>query len=299
MAKMLSRVAPWLASRKDVPDPPGISVRTLDGDDTAALVLLAQRDPVSNVFILAHLRATGTAAPTSGGAGVLGVFDDGVLAGACWAGANLVPIQLEPRLAGVVAAAANRSGRRYASAFGPAAAVLALHAELVELGHRAHEVRPDQPLMTISEAPSVEPNPGLGRGNLADFDRILPACAAMFEEEVGYSPFLGGREFYSRRVEGLIRQGHSLVHLNEAREVVFKAELGAVTSEVTQIQGVWMNPVYRGQGLSAGYMASVVEQARKIAPVTSLYVNGFNTRARATYERVGFNQVGTFATVLF
>ena len=296
---MLSRVAPWLASRKDVPDPPGISVRTLDGDDTAALVLLAQRDPVSNVFILAHLRATGTAAPTSGGAGVLGVFDDGVLAGACWAGANLVPIQLEPTLAGVVAAAANRSGRRYASAFGPAAAVLALHAELVELGHRAHEVRPDQPLMTISEAPSVEPNPGLALGNLADFDRILPACAAMFEEEVGYSPFLGGREFYSRRVEGLIRQGHSLVHLNEAREVVFKAELGAVTSDVTQIQGVWMNPLYRGQGLSAGYMASVVEQARKVAPVTSLYVNGFNTRARATYERVGFRQVGTFATVLF
>jgi predicted GNAT family acetyltransferase len=296
---MLSRVAPWLASRKDVPDPPGISVRTLDGDDTAALVLLAQRDPVSNVFILAHLRATGTAAPTSGGAGVLGVFDDGVLAGACWAGANLVPIQLEPTLAGVVAAAANKSGRRYASAFGPAAAVLALHAELVDLGHRAHEVRPDQPLMTISEAPSVEPNPGLALGNLADFDRILPACAAMFEEEVGYSPFLGGREFYSRRVEGLIRQGHSLVHLNEAREVVFKAELGAVTSDVTQIQGVWMNPLYRGQGLSAGYMASVVEQARKVAPVASLYVNGFNTRARATYERVGFSQVGTFATVLF
>jgi predicted GNAT family acetyltransferase len=296
---MLSRVAPWLASRKDVPDPPGISVRTLDGDDTAALVLLAQRDPVSNVFILAHLRATGTAAPTSGGAGVLGVFDDGVLAGACWAGANLVPIQLEPTLAGVVAAAANKTGRRYASAFGPAAAVLALHAELVDLGHRAHEVRPDQPLMTISEAPSVEPNPGLALGNLADFDRILPACAAMFEEEVGYSPFLGGREFYSRRVEGLIRQGHSLVHLNEAREVVFKAELGAVTSDVTQIQGVWMNPLYRGQGLSAGYMASVVEQARKVAPVTSLYVNGFNTRARATYERVGFSQVGTFATVLF
>ena len=204
-----------------------------------------------------------------------------------------------PRLAGVVAAAANRSGRRYASAFGPAAAVLALHGELVDLGHRAHEVRPDQPLMTISEAPSVEPNPGLALGNLADFDRILPACAAMFEEEVGYSPFLGGREFYSRRVEGLIRQGHSLVHLNEAREVVFKAELGAVTSDVTQIQGVWMNPLYRGQGLSAGYMASVVEQARKVAPVTSLYVNGFNTRARATYERVGFSQVGTFATVLF
>ena len=298
MAKMLSRVAPWLASRKDA-DPPGIFIRTLDGEDTEALKHLAGQDPVSNVFILAHLRTAGTAAPTSGGAGIIGVFDDGILVGACWAGANLVPVQLDRAFAPLVAEAANRSGRRYASAFGPAEAVLALHAELAGLGHRAHEVRPDQPLMVIDGRPCVEPNPGLGLGDLADFDRILPACAAMFEEEVGYSPFLGGREFYSRRVEGLIRQGYSLVHLNEAHEVVFKAELGAVTSDVTQVQGVWMNPLYRGQGWSAGYMSAVVEQAQKIAPVTSLYVNGFNVRARSTYERVGFRQVGTFATVLF
>ena len=299
MAKMLSRVAPWLASRRDAPDPAGLSVRTLDGQDTPALLLLAQQDRVANVFILAHLRATGTAAPTSGGAGVIGVFDDGILTGACWAGANLVPVQLDPALAPLVAEAANSSGRRYASAFGPAAAVLALNAELAGLGHRAHEVRADQPLMIIDGPPLVQPNRGLEQGNLADFDRILPACAAMFEEEVGYSPYLGGREFYSRRVEGLIRQGHSLVHLNNAGEVVFKAELGAVTDDVTQVQGVWMNPIFRGQGLSAGYMSAVVEKARQIAPVTSLYVNGFNTRARSTYERVGFRQVGTFATVLF
>jgi predicted GNAT family acetyltransferase len=31
----------------------------------------------------------------------------------------------------------------------------------------------------------------------------------------------------------------------------------------------------------------------------SLYVNSFNTAARATYRRVGFRQVGTYATVLF
>jgi len=296
---MLSRVAPWLASRRETPDPAGLFVRTLDGQDTPALKLLAQQDPVANVFILAHLRATGTAAPTSGGAGVIGVFDDGILTGACWAGANLVPVQLDPALAPLVADAANSSGRRYASAFGPAPAVLALNAELAVLGHHAHEVRADQPLMIIDGPPLVQPNRGLDQGNLADFDRILPACAAMFEEEVGYSPYLGGRDFYSRRVEGLIRQGHSLVHLNNAREVVFKAELGAVTDDVTQVQGVWMNPIFRGQGLSAGYMSAVVEKARQIAPVTSLYVNGFNTRARSTYERVGFRQVGTFATVLF
>ena len=82
------------------------------------------------------------------------------------------------------------------------------------------------------------------------------------------------------------------MHLDADGEVVFKAELGAVTPEVTQVQGVWMNPEFRGLGLSAGYMAAVVVLAQTLAPVTSLYVNDFNARARATYERVGFRQVG-------
>ena len=33
--------------------------------------------------------------------------------------------------------------------------------------------------------------------------------------------------------------------------------------------------------------------------VASLYVNGFNDVARAAYARVGFPQVGSFATILF
>jgi ribosomal protein S18 acetylase RimI-like enzyme len=271
----------------------------LTGGDTAALLDLARRDPVANVFILSHLDAAGSAAPTAGGASIFGVFDGGLLLGACWAGANLVPVELDPELAGLVASAANRSGRRYASIFGPAETVLALHAGLEALGYTAQEVRADQPLLSISGPPLIDPNPALGFGQLADFDRILPACAAMFEEEVGYSPYLGGQEYYSRRVRGLIRAGHSLAHLGPDREVVFKAELGAVTNDVTQVQGVWMNPAFRGRGESAGYMAAVVVLAQTLAPVTSLYVNNFNARARASYRRVGFHQVGTFATVLF
>ena len=40
MAKMLSRVAPWLASRKETAGP-GISIRVLSGPDTAELRELA------------------------------------------------------------------------------------------------------------------------------------------------------------------------------------------------------------------------------------------------------------------
>ena len=81
---------------------------------------------------------------------------------------------------------------------------------------------------------------------------------------------------------------------------MFKAEIGAATAEVCQVQGVWVHPSLRGQGLGAAGTAAVVEPARaSVAPVVSLYVNDYNVAARRTYERVGFRQVGTFASVLF
>jgi uncharacterized protein len=62
---------------------------------------------------------------------------------------------------------------------------------------------------------------------------------------------------------------------------------------------VWVTPDRRGQGLSTPGMAAVVQHALAVAPAVSLYVNDFNVRALAAYRRVGFRQVGTYATVLF
>ena len=79
----------------------------------------------------------------------------------------------------------------------------------------------------------------------------------------------------------------------------FKADVGVLSSRCAQIQGVWMHPEHRGRGLAAGAMAAVVGLARRHAPVVSLYVNAYNTAALRTYARVGFERVGTFATVLY
>jgi predicted GNAT family acetyltransferase len=75
---------------------------------------------------------------------------------------------------------------------------------------------------------------------------------------------------------------------------------GAVAGGVAQVQGVWVEPAFRGRGWSESGMAAVVAATRaSVAPVVSLYVNAYNERAVAAYRRVGFEQVGTFATVLF
>jgi predicted GNAT family acetyltransferase len=73
-----------------------------------------------------------------------------------------------------------------------------------------------------------------------------------------------------------------------------------VSDGVCQVQGVWVDPRFRGRRLSESGMAAVVQLAREqIAPVVSLYVNDYNTPARKAYASVGFREHGSFATVLF
>lgn len=294
----LSRVAPWLASPRRARHEP---VRVLGHADTDALRVLIARDRVVNVFAESLINQNNSAVPGIQGAVMLGFFtDDGAhLAAACWVGSNVVPIEATAEHAQAFGQWIVDHWQPHASIFGPAESTLGIVGVLQNAGIPVQEIRANQPLLTITGPPRIEPNPALAASQSGQFNEVLVAAAAMFEEEVGYSPFLGGEANYRRRVAWLISNGHSFSDVEPDGEVIFKADLGVVTAHATQVQGVWMNPRYRGRGLSAGYMAAVVVLAQQFAPVTSLYVNDYNTPARALYERVGFEQVGTFATVLF
>ena len=150
-----------------------------------------------------------------------------------------------------------------------------------------------QPVMVTPGPPLVSPDPLVRRVRPDEIDILWPACVAMFTEEVGVSPVTGdGGASYRARLEQLIRGGRAFARI-ENGQVVFKAEIGAVTPQVCQVQGVWVRPQSRGRGLAAPGMAAVViEAARSIAPLVSLYVNDFNAPARAAYRRVGFTETG-------
>lgn len=300
MAKLLARVAPWLPLARPQPDPGGPwSFRVLDADDTRNLWAIVNTDPVANVFVMSHLEAMGTAAPSFSGGEIIGMFRHDELRAACWAGVNLVPIGVTDETGAIFGDHLGRSGRTFSSIFGLSEGVMDLWSTLEDYGGEPFDVRPSQPLMAIDSDPLIPPARDLRFTRPDELERLLPACAAMFEEEVGYSPFTGGSEHYRRRVASLIGRKHSLAAFDDDGGVVFKAELGTVSSQVVQVQGVWMNPEYRGKGLSAAYMAAVVAAARPLAPTVSLYVNSYNARAIAAYKRVGFEQVNVFATILF
>lgn len=278
-------------------------VRVLDDGDAADLLALCNQDPVANVFVAGRVAQVGCDARRLGGQ-LWGYYQRGKLVSACWSGANLVPVQVVPEAVEPLAGRARRHGRRCSSVVGPADAVLALWKHLEPFWGKAREVRSRQPLMVLDDDPAVPADPAVRVTTRADLPVLLPACIAMFTEEVGYSPVAGdGGMLYRQRVTELVDGGRSFARIDGSggeRRVVFKAELGAVSERVVQVQGVWVDPALRGRGLAAPGMAGVVRLARAERPVTvSLYVNDYNERAVAAYRRAGFRTVGTFATVLF
>jgi predicted GNAT family acetyltransferase len=275
------------------------SIRLLDERDRGAVLAICDRDPVANVFVSSRVRAHGLE-PGRLGAQMWGHAPGGQLESLCYSGANLVPVAATPDAVAAFADRALRQGRRCSSVVGPAADIQALWALLRPQWGPAREIRPVQPVMVISGPPLVAPDPLVRQVLPDEIDIMWPACVAMFTEEVGVSPLTGdGGASYRARLEQLIRAGRAYARI-EAGRVIFKAEVGAVTPQACQIQGVWVRPEYRGQGLAAPGMAAVaLDAARSFAPLVTLYVNEFNQPARAAYRRAGFTEVGRFRSVLF
>jgi len=283
--------------------------------DVAEALALCAQDPVANVFLTMHL---GTALHS-------GVIPTGLwvvrkrgritreLAGVIWCGANLVALlptseHDEDDARAEVASAMVARFTRPAALVGEAELTLDLWGRIEAWWGPSRQVRPSQASMAIKCAPRDVPEPGVAvepmrHATLDDYDALLPAAVHMFVGEVGYDPLTYGREAYEDRLTQLVRQGRSYVRygvVDGERAVVFKAEVGVVGGTVAQIQGVWVHPALRGRGLGSAGMADLVRHVQADhAPTVSLYVNDFNEPALRAYAAVGFERVGTFATVMF
>lgn len=277
------------------------SARLLDDRDLPAVREVLAGDPVANVFVTSRIEAAGLESWRLG-AEVWGFGGGRGLDALCYAGANLVPVAGPGNAAAAVRAfvdRARRQGRRCSSIVGAAHLVDPMWEGLRATWGRAREVR-RQPLLATSRPAACDPDPHVRRLRADELELVLPAAVAMVTEEIGLSPTDGdGGELHRARVAELVAGGRTFARVDDGR-VVFKADLGAVTAQACQVQGVWVDPALRGRGLGTAGMAAVVNEAlRSVAPVVSLYVNDFNTAARASYRTVGFGQIGEFVSVLF
>lgn len=263
--------------------------------DAAAVARVLDDDPVGSCMVAARVAEHGIAPSAIGGELWTRRSADESL---CYAGANLIPLRGSVSDLQMFADKATSTARRCSSLVGRAELVMPMWHRLERAWGPARDVREQQPLMALTTAPACGLDPQVRRVRVDELDAYLVAAIDMFIGEVGIDPRVGdGGRSYRRRVAGLIAAGRAFARF-ERGEVVFKAEVGSQSPAVGQIQGVWVHPDRRGQGLGTAGTATLAAAVLDGGRVASLYVNSYNSVARSTYARIGFQQVGTFATVL-
>ncbi|HEY4992751.1 MAG TPA: GNAT family N-acetyltransferase [Nakamurella sp.] len=271
--------------------------RILGPGHAAQVSRVLTTDPVASCMVAARFEQVGMNEAAMGGQfwGVAGGRD-----GLLFAGASMVPLTGDAAAMRSFAHVAARRGRKCATILGSADLVLPLWDRLESRWGPARDVRDDQPLMACPGQPLGPLDPHVRAVRPDELDAYFPSAVSMFTEEVGVDPRTGdnGRG-YRARIAELIGSGRAYARF-DGQSVMFKAEIGSLSRTVALIQGVWVHPQLRGRGLAGPAMASVVRAIqRDMGRRPSLYVNQYNRPARRTYDRIGFQQVGTFASVLF
>ena len=275
------------------------AVRILGNDDLDQVTELLMRSPLENLFVASRVQAGGLD-PYMLGCQMVGYERKGELVSVCHAGSNLVPVAADDD---AIDAFIRFLGprRRAASIMGVAEPALKLWEGLSQSyggqWSSVRDLRPVQPMMSMSEDSALAIDERVRPITMKDFDIYFDAAVKMYTEEVGVTP-LESSGSYRGHVRRTIEKGRAFGIIEDGR-VLFKSDVGCATGMYCQVQGVWMHPSLRGQGLAAPAMSAVVKLARGQWPVVSLYVNDYNGPAVRLYERVGFVTGSTFATVLY
>ncbi len=217
----------------------------------------------------------------------------------CFAGANLVPLLGNPDDIQAFAERAVRGPRLCSSIVGRAELALPLWEHSNPTGGLPREVRAEQPLLVLDREPRIDARSARAAG-APGRTRRLPPRRDLDVHRGGRS-----RPACRRRGRGIPATGRE----PDRR----RTRLGALRGRPGRVQGRGRVPCPRRWARSracgstrtnAAPVSVPPERPRSAQPslrpvvCRSLYVNSFNTRARATYERIGFRQVATFTTVL-
>jgi hypothetical protein len=271
------------------------ALRRLTPDDAPALGALLDEDRLQNVYLRSELRLAGLG---SGHWWGLDGARSTTLKAALLGGPLVVPWVPDPDDVDRLAEAFSRQ-QAPRMLVGPRAQVLALH-HARRPAPPLKELRDPQPLLQLERrnAPPPPPNTAVRKGIPDDLDRLTVAAADMHREEMGVDPLAIDPAGWRTRMATLIQRGWSWVW-TEGSEVVFKAELSAWTPDAVQIQGVYTAPRMRNRGVATAAMAAICSAVLQEVPVCTLYVNHYNAAARRVYERLGFEQVASLATLMY
>jgi uncharacterized protein len=269
--------------------------RMSDVRERDALAFLA-REPYANVF-LSYLIMFDLAAATRNALYVALDSDDQVRGVAYFA--RQVALAAESPAAIEAFAKIGATHRSEKMIVGPRNEIAAYWALLRDKHERPRLIRDRQFVMMLDRSmlQPYEHTVVARRARIDEWPAVADNSASMIAAELEYDPMRSSPEFTSN-VRAMIDRGLWWVGESLGR-LCFFCNIGPWSPQTAQLQGIWVPPELRGKGLATAALGAVCDRVLEVTPTLSLYVNDFNDRAIALYERIGFTTVSEFQTLLF
>lgn len=129
-----------------------------------------------------------------------------------------------------------------------------------------------------------------------EIDEIAEAHAEVVFIESGRDPLATDREGFIRRVARRIEMGRTFV-VYEAGRLIFKADIVAETDGIVYLEGIYVAPELRGQGIGARCLSKLnlmlLERADRICMLSNERFKG----AHRSFEKAGYRVTGRCTTL--
>lgn len=137
---------------------------------------------------------------------------------------------------------------------------------------------------------------GLRQATLEDLEMVLPVQAEMALQESGVNPLETDPRGFRIRLARRIEQGRVWLLVEDGR-LVFKADIMSTTPEVVYLEGIYVAPEERGQGIGLRCFSQLSHNLLSRAKAVSLLVNEQNRDAVAFYLKAGFKLRARYDTI--
>ena len=129
--------------------------------------------------------------------------------------------------------------------------------------------------------------PALRLATLADLELVALVHAQMAFEESGVDPLQVDADGFFRRCARRIAQQRVWVMI-ENNELIFKADIISDSAEVVYLEGVYVNPEKRGQGVGQRCIKQLTNELLWRTKSVCLLVNQQHSAAKGCYQKAGY-----------
>lgn len=138
--------------------------------------------------------------------------------------------------------------------------------------------------------------PGLRPASVEELMPVAVAHAEVAVKESGVNPLEKDREGYLKRALRRIEQGRVWVVFNEDK-LVFKADVIAETTDVSYLEGIYVNAEDRGKGLGANCLSQLSRVLLEKVKYVCLLSNVDFQQAHNAYLKAGFKSKDSCVTM--